>query len=411
MVYQDPIARLTVISDRSSDREDDLLEAERLGLIPVFPSDIKLKIETKKLTAYPAPVYVGKRYKELQTLKDRFDTEEFADARDRANPFEKVGRSVFMNRAAIKLANVDVVFQVSGQAFTFSRQQAETQTPFVFVDLCSAPGGFSQYLQFRYPYSFGYGMSLVPTRENGALKYKYDLLIPTDPRSRYTIINSEADIIRLDNQMGKDLVVPHPTGTGNIYKEWKGFVTVCLTEQPEGVDLIVGDGGIEVEGLELHQEQLSSRLITCQLGVAVLVGRVGSDAVIKLFDTVTQYSADLLYLVSLCYDAVYLFKPCTSRPANSERYLVCKGKKQEIGGYQDLFIRLLDSYTDTTYHQQIFASLPEEYVRWLTQWNNRYTEDGLSGDRRPVGKYRYDWKSGRTVESPDPPPRAGNSSG
>lgn len=32
----------------------------------------------------------------------------------------------------------------------------------------------------------------------------------------------------------------------------------------------------------------------------------------------------------MCYDQICLHKPHTSRPANSERYIICKGLKKEF---------------------------------------------------------------------------------
>ena len=44
----------------------------------------------------------------------------------------------------------------------------------------------------------------------------------------------------------------------------------------------------------------------------------------KIFDIFTQATIDLLYLLSLLYEKVYIIKPNTSRIANSEKYVVCK---------------------------------------------------------------------------------------
>ena len=41
----------------------------------------------------------------------------------------------------------------------------------------------------------------------------------------------------------------------------------------------------------------------------------------------TKATIDLIYLLSSLYNKCYIVKPCTSRIANSEKYLVCKGFK------------------------------------------------------------------------------------
>jgi hypothetical protein len=39
--------------------------------------------------------------------------ERLSNARSRSNPHESLGRSIFMNRAAIKLANIDAMFSIT----------------------------------------------------------------------------------------------------------------------------------------------------------------------------------------------------------------------------------------------------------------------------------------------------------
>ena len=37
------------------------------------------------------------------------DNRKFGDARFRSNPFEKIGKAIYMNRAAVKMANLDAI--------------------------------------------------------------------------------------------------------------------------------------------------------------------------------------------------------------------------------------------------------------------------------------------------------------
>ena len=57
---------------------------------------------------------------------------------------------------------------------------------------------------------------------------------------------------------------------------------------------------------------------------------------------------DLIYLMAMHYNSVYITKPNTSRPCNSERYLVCK----EFRGIDDdklnTLFHMLDEYNKTT---------------------------------------------------------------
>lgn len=90
---------------------------------------------------------------------------------------------------------------------------------------------------------------------------------------------------------------------------------------------MMSDGGFSVEGQENVQEILSKQLYLCQCLTALSIVRVNGHFVTKLFDLFTPFSIGLVYLMYKCFKQVSIVKPNTSRPANSERYLVCKGKK------------------------------------------------------------------------------------
>ena len=105
---------------------------------------------------------------------------EFIRARRACNPMECLGEgrhggmnTMFVNRSAIKLANVDACLD-------FVLTQGDYDVPLRFVDLCGAPGGFSEYILHRceenqVPCTLGYGMSLDGMNENGkGLQWKIE---------------------------------------------------------------------------------------------------------------------------------------------------------------------------------------------------------------------------------------------
>ena len=48
----------------------------------------------------------------------------------------------------------------------------------------------------------------------------------------------------------------------------------------------------------------------------------------KMFDLIHINTLQLLYILRLCYNEVYINKPVTSRSTNSEKYIICKGYKR-----------------------------------------------------------------------------------
>ena len=98
---------------------------------------------------------------------------------------------------------------------------------------------------------------------------------------------------------------------------------------------------------------------------------------IKTFDTVTSLSAQLIYLMSLCFDELSIIKPISSRPASAERYLIGKGRRKEIGSVSMILDEANRSYRDgSNVIKLIDNQLPADYIEWLRVQNE------LSVDRQ-----------------------------
>ena len=99
----------------------------------------------------------------------------------------------------------------------------------------------------------------------------------------------------------------------------------CYDKYKNSMDIMTGDGGFDFSMDFNKQEMVSSRLIFAQIAFTIAMQKQGGHFILKFFDTFTRISLDLLYLLSVVYDKVYFVKPSTSRQANSEKYIVCKG--------------------------------------------------------------------------------------
>uniref|UniRef100_UPI00398EE298 cap-specific mRNA (nucleoside-2'-O-)-methyltransferase 1-like n=1 Tax=Pristiophorus japonicus TaxID=55135 RepID=UPI00398EE298 len=127
-------------------------------------------------------------------------------------------------------------------------------------------------------------------------------------------------------------------GDGDITRpenisEFRRFV--LENTERKGVHFLMADGGFSVAGQENLQEILSKQLLLCQILVGLSVVRTGGHFVCKTFDLFTPFSVGLIYLLYMCFERVSLFKPVTSRPANSERYVVCRGLKSMTDPVRD----------------------------------------------------------------------------
>ena len=98
-----------------------------------------------------------------KSVFDTLEPEELRKARTRSNPFETIRGVFFLNRAAMKMANLDAVFD-----FMFTepksidgRSAVNKNELLYFADVCAGPGGFSEYILWRKQWrAKGFGFTL-----------------------------------------------------------------------------------------------------------------------------------------------------------------------------------------------------------------------------------------------------------
>lgn len=116
-------------------------------------------------------------------------------------------------------------------------------------------------------------------------------------------------------------------GIGDLYNP-ENF-EYCRNTYGNSMDIITGDGGFDFSVDFNKQEDLAFRLILSQVAYAVVMQKKGGTFILKMFDTFTQPSIDIIYILSSFYNTVQIIKPETSRSANSEKYVVCMDFKNQ----------------------------------------------------------------------------------
>ena len=117
-------------------------------------------------------------------------------------------------------------------------------------------------------------------------------------------------------------------GTGNLYSS-ENF-DHCYKNYKNNMEFITADGGFDFSIDFNKQELLALKLIFAEVIYALVMQKPGGSFVLKIFDTFLKGTIDIIFLLSCFYESVAIIKPCTSRTANSERYLVCKGFKNSL---------------------------------------------------------------------------------
>lgn len=122
-------------------------------------------------------------------------------------------------------------------------------------------------------------------------------------------------IKNVDILWGKD-------GTGNLYNLDN---IIYLTEKLglNSQDFITGDGGFDFSNDFNNQELTCLRLIICEILSALMLQKNGGSFILKIFDTFNSSTLKILQILKIFWKKIFIVKPLTSRPANSEKYLVC----------------------------------------------------------------------------------------
>ena len=112
-------------------------------------------------------------------------------------------------------------------------------------------------------------------------------------------------------------------GTGNLLSR-ENFMH-CYKKYKNKMNLVTGDGGVDFSENFNNQEHIAIKLVIAQVAYGLAMQSNNGNFILKVFDTFSNATVDILYLLSSLYKHVFIMKPQTSRYANSERYIICKG--------------------------------------------------------------------------------------
>lgn len=129
-------------------------------------------------------------------------------------------------------------------------------------------------------------------------------------------------------------------------------ITKTLKKFPNGLDLITADGGFDVK-VFVAQEICSSKLLLCEIYIALKTQKQGGTFIIKFFDMFSHNS--IMYYLLLCsvYTYVKIIKPKSSRNCNSERYLICYDFKGASEISQDIF-EIINNFKMENFFTKVF---------------------------------------------------------
>ncbi|XP_055603684.1 cap-specific mRNA (nucleoside-2'-O-)-methyltransferase 2 [Uranotaenia lowii] len=227
----------------------------------------------------------------------------------------------------------------------------ENSTQYCSVHLCEAPGAFitglNHYLKQNRPRTAWrwFANTLNPYYEGNCSGY----MIPDD---RFILPTLRQWCF------GDDF-------TGDIMRRENVETIVTRAEKFKTVNLVTADGSIDCVNVPEAQEQRVSQLHMAETVVALKILSPGGCFILKMFTFFEHSSVNLLYLLYVCFEELHVFKPCTSKPGNSEVYVIAKGfrKPKDLNGYLDKIFENLYS-TNAMFGLE---SLPQDFVEQVYQ--------------------------------------------
>ena len=142
-----------------------------------------------------------------------------------------------------------------------------------------------------------------------------------------TLMNSNEDIPKWNKitnilkENNNIKLIYGPKNDGNLY--YTHNLEFIEKFYKNSIDFITGDGGFDYSVDFNRQEENSINLIFCEMLYALIMQKEEGSFVLKVFDIFHRNTIEILSILSYFYEKVYIYKPLTSREANSEKYIIC----------------------------------------------------------------------------------------
>jgi len=268
----------------------------------IYPHNLKVEFKAKN------DIYISKTFSTyLNQVKKKISLHFYRwdNVKKYTNPFEyihttypggknPVSKLKPLSRAFFKFIEIAGVFDIFEK---FNNRKINT------FHLAEGPGGFIEATQLLRMDSNDkyYGMTLIDENNKNIPGWKKSQLF----LDKHPNIHIEK---------GTD-------NTGDMYNPLN--FKYCVEKYKNSMDIITGDGGFDFSVDFNKQEELAFRLILSQVAYAIAMQKKGGHFILKYFDSFMKSSVDILYILSSLYNEVHIYKPQTSRYANSEKYIIC----------------------------------------------------------------------------------------
>jgi 23S rRNA U2552 (ribose-2'-O)-methylase RlmE/FtsJ len=275
---------------------------------------------------------------------DSVDQIEWTKIRKATNIYESpcnvgnIKNKKIVSRAFYKLWEILVDFDIPTKGDSFH--------------ICDAPGGFIQAMMAYKPNTIdlAFTVSLMSDDDQDVPQYNKSLLSNKN--------------VRVLETMNKNDITNCATII-DILKKMKPCTNI---------NVITGDGGITEKNGDYNNKEVNHLvLIASQILLGLSVLNNNGYFILKIFDIYTLDTVQLLMLLNGCFEEIYITKPNTSRPTNSEKYIVCKkfSKDSFCSSTKNSLFRFIFSKKNSGLKIQ---NVPMHFIEQIKKINNLFTE-------------------------------------
>ena len=323
----------------------------------IFFNDKNLKL---KFTNKPIEPYINKSlHNYSQLVKDKINAfpSEWNYNKKYTNSYEFIHTNISNNNESIsKLKPVSRAFYKLIEILnTTNILKNVCDKNIKTFHLAEAPGGFIEAISYyrSNPNDSYYTMSLINNHDKNVPVWK-----------KSNIIN------------GKNIIIDNGIdNTGNLYNEenFSYFNNKYFSQ----FDFVTADGGIDFSNDFKSQEYMAGKLILCEIFYALSILKQNGNFVIKMFDIFNKTTIQCIYFLSSLFKSIKIFKPKTSRTANSEKYIICQNliyNDEQKLKLIEKFYKILKVYNniDDCYYLESFldVNIQQYFINKLQETNS-----------------------------------------
>ena len=250
------------------------------------------------------------------------------DAKKETNAYEEIHEKFFEKRQSLQLANINYLFEKELIKF----DSIYNGFPALIV---GDNGGFTDYILYHTISQEGYNPTIfvIPEKNNSIKNMKYRKEINENAEKHVNILNDFYE-------ENKD-IDENPKLSIDFIKN----ITKTISEQTEEnmVDLFIARKVIDFNPDYSQEIQYKKFFLINTLLAFKCLARDG-NFIIKLYDTFTHFTIGLIYLIFKNFERVSIFKPVSTRPYSSSRFLVAEKYLKETSEITNNSIKYLEDF-------------------------------------------------------------------